>query len=148
MATIPKKVVERFTKQIPRFQRILNKAYDKDINEADTVTVVTDILSDIFGFDRFEEITREYAIRNTYCDLAVKTDDEVNYLIEVKSISTDLKEAYLKQAINYGANEGINWVVLTNGYTWQIYNIQLKNSIQYDKVFEINFLYMMCKKLR
>jgi len=116
MATIPKKVTERFSKHIPRFQKILNKAYNKDINEADTVSIVSDILSDIMGFDRYDEITSEYVIRNTYCDLAVKIDDEVKYLIEVKSISTDLKDAHIRQAINYAANEGIKWVVLTNGY--------------------------------
>jgi hypothetical protein len=139
MATIPKKVIERFNKQVPRFKRILDKAYDKDINEADTVTIVTDILCEVFGYDRYDDITSEYAIRNTYCDLAVKIDDEVNYLIEVKSISTDLKEPHIRQAVNYGANEGIKWVILTNGYIWQVYNIQLKNSVQFEKVFEINF---------
>ena len=72
-------------------------------------------------------------------DLAVKIEDEVKYLIEVKSISTDLKEPHLKQAVNYGAHEGIKWVVLTNGFIWQVYNIQLKKTIQHDKIFEINF---------
>ena len=139
MATIPKKVVERFNKQVPRFKRILDKAYDRDINESDTVTIVTDILCEVFGYDRYDEITSEYAIRNTFCDLAVKIDDEVSYLIEVKSISTDLRENHLRQAVNYGANEGIKWVILTNGILWQVYNIQLKKSVQHDKVFEINF---------
>ena len=139
MTSIPKKVTERFTKQLPRFKRILNKAYDKDINEADTVTIVSDMLSDVFGFDRYDEITSEYAIRGTYCDLAVKIDEEVKYLVEVKSICTDLKEPHLRQAVNYGAAEGIKWVVLTNGYIWQVYNIQLKDSVQTEKVFDINF---------
>ena len=139
MASIPKKVIERFNKQVPKFKRILDKAYAKDINEADTVTIVKDILCDVFGYDRYDEITSEYAIRNTYCDLAIKIDEEVNYLIEVKSISTELKEQHLRQAVNYGANEGIKWIILTNGYVWQVYNIQLKKSVQYDKVFEIDF---------
>ncbi len=139
MASIPKKVIERYNKQIPKFKKILDKAFLKDINESDTVTIVKDMLCDIFGYDRYDEITSEYAIKNTYCDLAVKIDDKVHYLIEVKSISTDLKEQHLKQAINYGANEGIKWVVLTNGFVWQVYGIQLKDSVQYDKIFEIDF---------
>lgn len=139
MTTIPKRVAERFTKQVPKFRKILNRASDKDINEADTVTIVKDILCDVFGYDRYDEITSEYAIRNTYCDLAVKIDDEINYLIEVKSISTDLKDSHLRQAINYGASEGVKWVILTNGLIWQVYNIQLKNSVEHEKVLEINF---------
>lgn len=139
MASIPSKVSERFVKQITRFKRILSKAYDRDINEADTVQIVVDMLADIFGYDKFEDITSEYAIRNTYCDLAVKIDNDVKYLIEVKSISTDLKDSHLQQAVNYGANEGIQWVILTNGYIWQVYNIRLKKSIHHDKILELNF---------
>ncbi len=139
MASIPSRVSDRFIKQITRFKRILNKAYDRDVNEADTVQIVVDILADVFGYDKYDDITSEYAIRNTYCDLAVKIDDDVKYLIEVKSISTDLKDSHLQQAINYGANEGIKWVILTNGYIWQVYNIRLKKAIHYDKIFELNF---------
>jgi len=139
MTTIPKKVVERFITQTVRFKRILKDADDRDINEADTVTIITDMLTEIFGFDRYTEITSEYAIRNTYCDLAVKVDDDVKYLIEVKSIDQILKDTHLRQAIDYGAHEGIRYVVLTNGINWHVYNIQLKKTIQYDKVFELDF---------
>ena len=140
MASIPKKVSERFIRQTPKFQRIIRHASNRDVNEADTVKIVADILSEVFGFDRYTEITSEYAIRSTYCDLAVKINDDVKYLIEVKSISIDLKEAHLRQAINYGANEGIQWVILTNGLIWQVYNIRLKKSIVSNKIFEFNFL--------
>ncbi len=140
MINIPKKVIERFIKQTGKFQRILKKASDSDINEADTVKIVVDILSDVFGFDKYHEITSEYAIKSTFCDLAVKVNDDVKFLIEVKSVTIDLKENHLKQAINYGAHEGIKWVILTNGRVWKGYIIELKDSINFDEVFEIDFL--------
>ena len=146
MASIPKRVIDRFIKQTPKFQRVIKNASDRDVNEADTVTIIADILSEVFGFDRYREITSEYAIRNTYCDLAVKINDNVKYLIEVKSISIDLKEAHLRQAINYGANEGIQWVILTNGLIWQVYNIRLKQSIVSSKILELNFLDLNSRK--
>ncbi len=37
MPSIPKKVIDRLVKQVPKFQRILKKAKDRDINEADTI---------------------------------------------------------------------------------------------------------------
>jgi len=140
MANIPKKVTERLIKETNRFQRILSKASDSDVNEADTVIIVSDMLSDVFGFDKYTEITSEYAIRNTYCDLAVKVDDDVKYLLEVKAISIDLKEAHLRQAVDYGAHEGIQWVILTNGLIWKAYSIVLKKTVEYEKVFELDFL--------
>lgn len=146
MVNIPKRVADRFTKNIGRFQRILRKASDSDVNEADTVLIVTDILSEVFGYDKYTELTSEYAIRNTYCDLAVKIGDTANYLIEVKSISVDLKESHLRQAVNYGAHEGIQWVILTNGLIWQVYNIFLKKKVDYEKIFEIDFQSLNARK--
>jgi hypothetical protein len=50
MATIPKRVSERLMKETRRFQRILRAAKDRDINESDTVIIVTDMLAAVFGF--------------------------------------------------------------------------------------------------
>ena len=140
MVTIQKKVIERFIKKSGRFQKILKNASDRDINEADTVTIVSDMLCELFGFDKYSEITSEFAIRGTYCDLAVKIKDDVKYLIEVKAIGLELKDHHLRQAVNYGANKGIQWVVLTNGLIWEIYNIRLEKSLQFDKICTIEFL--------
>ena len=142
MASIPQRVLDRFKETIPRFQKILTAAKNRDINEADTVTIVSDILVYVFGFDKYVELTGEYVIRNTYCDLAVKLGDKVQYLVEVKVIGTDLKEGHLKQAIDYGANEGIQWVVLTNGVIWDVYRIIFEQPVGREKICSINLLEM------
>ena len=54
-------------------------------------------------------------IRSTFCDLAVKLDGHLAFLIEVKAIGLELKEQFVKQAVDYAANQGVEWVVLTNG---------------------------------
>ena len=147
MAKIPKKISNRFIKQVGKFKRILKEARDRDINESDTVKIVSDILCEVFGFDKYKEITREYAIRQTYCDLAVKFGGEIKYLIEVKSINTYLKESHLRQVVNYSLNEGIQWAVLTNGIIWEIYNISVKKKVEYNKLFEIDFLSINPRKI-
>ena len=134
MVKIPKKVSERLAKEIGRYQKVLQTAKDKDVNESDTVTIITDMLAGIFGFDKYTEITSEQAIRGTYCDVAVKLDGKIKYLIEVKAIGLNLKQNHLRQAIGYGANHGIPWVVLTNGIDWQIYKIKFERPIGYDLV--------------
>lgn len=146
MTNVPKKVVERLTKQIGVFQRILEEAKRRDINESNTVTIVTDMLSDVFGFNRYLEITREVAIQGAYCDLAVQVDGSTQYLIEVKAIGLTLKNNHLRQAINYGANEGIPWVVLTNGTHWQVYRINFKRPVSHELVLDFNFLELSPRK--
>lgn len=146
MVPIPNKVVDRFNKTIGRFQSILKNAKDRDINESDTVVIVSDIFCEVFGYDKYSEITREYAIKGTYCDLAIKTNGEVQYLIEVKSIGTELKETHLRQIVNYGANYGVPWIVLTNGIHWIIYRIKFEKPIGYEVVASFNFLEVNPKK--
>jgi predicted type IV restriction endonuclease len=139
LAKIPKKVAERLAKQVRAFQRILADAHSRDINESDTVTIVTDMMARVFGFDKYSEITSEQAIRGTYCDLAVKFEDTVQYLVEVKAIGLQLKDAHLRQAVNYGANHGIPWVVLTNGMAWDVYRIRFDQPISHELVCSIDF---------
>ena len=60
------------------------------------MTIIVDILAEIFGYDKYSEITSEHAIRGTYCDLATKIDGVLQFLIEVKAIGIDLKEQHVK----------------------------------------------------
>ena len=146
MATIPKRVSERLTKETRRFQRILKGAKDRDVNESDTVVIITDMLSRLFGFDKYTEVTSEYAIRGTFCDLAVQIDGSVKYLIEVKAIGLDLKESHLRQAVGYGAQHGIQWVVLTNGVNWEIYRIKFERPVSHDLLCSFDFLSLNPRK--
>lgn len=123
MAKTPSKVTDRIASGIKRFQPILASAKARDVGESDTVTIIVDMLSEIFGYDKYSEITSEHAIRGTYCDLAIKVEGNLQMLIEVKAIGTDLKEPHVKQAIDYAANQGVEWVVLTNGLVWRVYKV-------------------------
>jgi predicted type IV restriction endonuclease len=140
MASIPKKALERFIKGVPKFQKVLQVAKDRDVNESDTVSVINDVFAEVFWYDKYLEVTREVAIRGIYCDLALKVDDKIQYLIEAKAIGIDLKEAHMRQAVDYGANHGIQWVVLTNGINWRVYRIRFEQPISSDLVCDFDFL--------
>lgn len=137
--SFPKRVSERLASGIKKFQPILNSAKTRDLNESDTVILVTDILTYVFGYDKYSEITSELSIRNTFCDLAIKLDEEVQFLIEVKSIGIELKDPHIKQAVDYAANQGIEWVILTNGEYWKVYKVIFGKPINQDLVIEIKF---------
>jgi len=73
MSKVPTVVVKRLTTTVPKFKKILARAKERDVNESDTVTIVTDMLEEVFGFDKYTDITREFGIQGTYCDLAVRS---------------------------------------------------------------------------
>lgn len=131
---IPKKVHDRFVAGLRRYQPIVRRLKERDISEADTVTVIKDMLSDIFGYDKYAELTSEQQIRGTFCDLAIKVGEKVHYLAEVKAAGTSLNDNHLRQAVNYGAHHGIEWVILTNAITWKIYRIKFAQPIAWDEV--------------
>ena len=140
MSNIPKKVIDRFQAAVPKFQKVIQIAKDRDLNESDTVSILNDILAEVFGYDKYLEVTSELMIRGTYCDLALKIDNKLEFLIEAKAVGIELKEQHMKQAIDYGANKGIQWVVLTNSIDWRIYRIRFEQPINFDLVCSFNFL--------
>jgi hypothetical protein len=159
MPAVPKRVAERIVNGIKRFQPILESAKTRDVGESDTVTIVVDMLEDIFGFDKFTEITSEQAIKGTFCDLAVRTDNVLQCIVEVKAVGIELKDSHVKQAVDYAANQGIDWVVLTNGVCWRIYSVSFGKPIGQDLVVDFEFcvlnpredrdvelLYLLCKE--
>lgn len=140
MATPNSKVTLRIQAGLKRFQPIVESAKSRDVNESDTVVLLTGILSEVFGFDKYTDITTELSIRGTYCDLAIKANGEFCFLLEAKAIGIDLKENHIKQAVDYAANKGIEWVVLSNAVTWKVFKILFEKPIQNILVFELDFL--------
>jgi len=139
MAKVPKKVADRIIAGIKRFQPILAAAKVRDVGESDTVMIVTDMLAEVFGYDKYSEITSEFSIRGTFVDLATKIDGVPQTLIEVKAIGLELKDSHVKQAVDYAANQGIDWVLLTNGIQWRVYHVIFSKPIGQDLVIDIDF---------
>lgn len=140
MASISKRVSERLNSGIKRFQPIIASAKNRDVNESDTSIIVTDMLSELFGYDKYSEVTSEYAIRGTACDLAIKLEGSVKILIEVKAVGLELKDHHIKQAVDYAANQGLDWVILTNGVCWRIYKVLFSKPIDQELVAEFDVL--------
>jgi hypothetical protein len=146
MASVPAKVLSRMAAGLKKFQPILADTQKRDVNESDTVTIIADLLNEVFGYDKYSEITSEYAIRCTYCDLAIKVEGDLAVLIEVKAIGLDLKDNHIKQAVDYAANQGCEWVALTNGVIWQTYKVSFGKPIQADLVLDLNLLALNHRK--
>jgi len=137
---ISTRVAERLSAGLKRFAPILTAAKSRDVNESDTSMIVTDILAEIFGYDKYSEVTRELCIRGTFCDLATRIEGKFQMLIEVKAIGLELKDAHVKQAVDYAANQGIEWVALTNGNLWKVFRVIFAKPIDAELVLDIDLL--------
>jgi hypothetical protein len=140
MTKVPSKVQTRLVAGIKKFQPILADAKQRGVNESDTVIIIIEMLCEVFGYDKFTEITSEKEIRGTYCDLATVIDKKVQTLIEAKAITQLLKDNHVVQAVAYAVNKPVDWVLLTNGVNWQVYKVLFTKPVDHDLILEIDFM--------
>ncbi len=109
-----------------------------DLDESSTRLLINELLNDVLGYLMIDEIKTEYMIRGTYADYVVQIKGVRHFLVEVKALSLSLSDKHLRQAINYGANEGIEWALLTNGKEIHFYKILFTKPIESKLVFKID----------
>jgi hypothetical protein len=123
-------------KPLKKYVPVMLKAQADNLNEADTVQRIVKVFEDVLGYDGLEEITRETAVKDKYCDLAIKLEGTVRLLIEAKSAGTTLRERHIDQAQAYAAHANIPWVLLTNGLQWNLFHLTFEEGIEATAAFE------------
>jgi len=129
-------------------QKLLNslKAYRKEfldgslkeLDESGTRIMINRFLSDVLGYKQLEEIKTEYMIKGTYADYVIQVNKTRHFLVEVKALSFQLSEKHLRQTVNYGANEGIEYALLTNGRNFEFYKIIFAQPISSHLIFALD----------
>ncbi len=137
---VGKKALDRISDGLKRYRTILANARKRDVSESDTVVIIGDMLADMLGYEKYVEISTEFAVKGTYVDLAVKVGKEIHFLVEAKAIGVELKDIHVRQAVDYGANQGVEWAVVTNGAAWRVYRIEFKKPIAHALVAEVDLL--------
>jgi predicted type IV restriction endonuclease len=139
MAVYQEKARTRIKGALRKFSGILSKARAANSNEADTRTIVSAVISEMLGWDPFEHLTAEYRIKGNYADYMLRDEANTHWaVIEVKSVGTKLSAKHLYQATSYAANEGIEWVILTNADEWILYRVIFNKPITQDEVLRVS----------
>jgi predicted type IV restriction endonuclease len=113
----------------------------KDAVEADTRLYITDFMERVLGYDKYTNLTAEYAVNGDWADYGVKIDGKLIAFIEAKRISLKLSDKHLRQVQTYAVNEGVDWLILTNAKQWQVYHLKAEGlPIQTDLVIDIDLI--------
>lgn len=132
--------IEQVHDAIKRYIKPLEALRARDANEGDTRMVVTDMLCEGLDYDKFKDLTTEYMVKQDFADYGVRIDKQMVAFIEVKRISQKLNERHLRQVLMYAVNEGVEWMVLTNGAVWQAYHLTGGLPVVVDMAFEVDLL--------
>ena len=141
--TLPKWEVdarERIRLAIRKYSAPLQGLLTRDANEGDTRLFVTDFLFDALGYDKYTDLTTEYMVRGDFADYGIRIDKQMVAFLEVKRVATKLDSRHLKQVEMYAVNEGVEWVILTNGVIWKAYHISGGLPVIMDVALEVDLL--------
>ena len=114
---------ERVKAGIRRFSKPLQDLVARDANEGDTRLLVTDFLEHALGYDKYEELTTEYGVKGEFADYGIRIEKQLVAFVEVKRVATKLAARHLRQIEMYAVNEGVEWMILTNGIDWRAYHL-------------------------
>jgi type I restriction and modification enzyme subunit R-like protein len=131
---------DRVRTAVRRFAKPLADLVARDANEGDTRLLVTDFLCDGLGYDKYEDLTTEYQVKGEFADYGVRIDKQLVAFIEVKRCATKLNAKHLRQVEMYAVNEGVEWMVLTNGQVWQVYHLTAGLPVIIDLALEVDLL--------
>ena len=128
----------KFTQSIKDYKK---KFLDKPLGELDesgTRLLINHFLTGMLGYETLSEVKTEYMIKGTYADYVIQIGGKRHFLVEVKALSLNLSSNHLRQSINYGANEGIDFVLLTNGRVFELYKVLFEKPISHELIFSLN----------
>jgi len=129
-------------KKLKTYSNIFREAQEKSKKEADAVMYLVEFFKDVLGYDVFTEISKEYMIKEKYCDIAIKLKGQAELLVEVKQPGMRLADKHIEQAEMYAVKSGTKWVLLTNGCDWKLFHLSFdeEEGIERTLVFKTDLL--------
>ena len=131
---------DRVKATIRKYTKPLADLVARDANEGDTRLFITDFLCEALGFDKYEDLTTEYLVKGEFADYGIRIDKQLVAFIEVKRCATRLSEKHLRQVQMYAVNEGVEWVILTNGALWEAWHLTGGLPVTLDRALTIDLL--------
>ena len=106
-----------------------------DLDESATRIIVNSLLCDVLGYEELVDIKTEYRIRELYADYVIVIKGKAHLIVEVKAKKLALSNKHLRQSVEYGVNEGIDWVLLTNGEVVELHRILFERPVRSELFF-------------
>ena len=125
---------------LPQLRTRIAQGYGKrSMNEQNTKATLIDPVLRALGWDTedIDEVAREYKPRRADkpVDYALLSQRTPRLFIEAKALGQDLNDRkWAGQIMGYAGVAGVEWVVLTNGDEWRIYNTHAAVAVD-EKLF-------------
>lgn len=132
-------------KYVTHVQNLVAKG--KAGTEEDARIIINDILADVLGYDKYNDLKTEFKDKNGRLDYIVKLSegphakkkDRFDFVIEAKAACVELKEDHVNQALTYCLTANIDFFMLTNAKDWLLYKVN-KSKVKNEAslIWEVN----------
>jgi predicted type IV restriction endonuclease len=137
--TMPTSFQEKTTeKALREYRKKYIKKENLDKNEEDTRLMIDELLTSVLGYTKLEDFTTEKMISGRYADYIIRLNKKIRFVIEAKSIQYDLNESHLRQARNYAAEEGVDWIILSNARQVELHRVVIGKTVSSQRVFSLD----------
>ena len=82
----------------------------------------------------------EFLVKGDFADYGIRIDKQLIAFIEVKRCTQKLGIRQLRQVQMYAVNEGVEWMILTNGQVWQVWHLTGGLPVVMDLALEVDLL--------
>lgn len=138
MYKVPAKFKRSIINELKKYHPlIINlQARGKASSEDDARILLNDILSDVLGYDKYNELRTEMREKNNRFDYVLKLNegpnarkaDKFDFVIEAKAAYVKLKQNHIDQTLTYCLTKGMDYFLLTNAVVWQLYTVKRQKS--------------------
>jgi hypothetical protein len=116
---IPYRVGAKISNQLRRYQTVLVRMNRQEVGEADTSMIVADMLSDVFGYRKIDEIVSVAGDMSP--GFAVSVGETLRFIVAVCSPETN--QTVSLRLTSTAARMAADWALLTNGHHWQAFKV-------------------------
>ncbi|WP_017587798.1 hypothetical protein [Nocardiopsis ganjiahuensis] len=117
-------VRSRVAAAVDRFSGPLADLAERDANDGDTRMLVADFFDVGLNFSKYQDLTTEYRTSGDSIDYAIVLDGKLFAPVEVRRIGQGLDLRNIQMSRRLAAQEGAEWVFLTNGRVWRVYHLR------------------------
>ena len=131
MLKTPSRMKKVLLSEIKKFKPLVQNLISrgKESSEDDARILINDILSDMLGYDKYNELRTEHREKNGRLDYAIKLTDGPNankdscfdFVIEAKACHVSLNDNHINQTLAYCLTMDIRFFILTNVGQWKLY---------------------------
>lgn len=114
----------RVAAAVDRLSGPLADLLERDANDGDTRMLVTDFFSVGLNFSKYQDMTTEYRTSGGSIDYAIVLDGTLFAPVEVRRVGQELDQRNIQVSRRVAAEEGAEWVFLTNGRLWRVYHLR------------------------